>query len=260
MHTENGSRYNMVSNDTIEFFNDQQRFDWAAVPDLPSGNTNDQYQWIMHRSGIPWLPLMIDIPYKEMLAEARALESLFVTHRNYGADLNQGWRSLCMHGLEWNKTLHFNNYDEYRHLGHDQEHLIPYKWCSEVADRCPVTKNFFENTFPYRKYTRIRFMWLDPGAVIEIHRDNNTPMLYPVNIALNNPDGCRFRMKSRGDVPFVDSGRACLVDVSNLHSVWNNSDTPRIHIIVHGVAGPGFQPLVVNSFRHSVTNNQQHHD
>ena len=103
-------------------------------------------------------------------------------------------------------------------------------------------------------------MWLDPGAVIEIHRDNNTPMLYPVNIALNNPDGCRFRMKNRGDVPFVDSGRACLVDVSNLHSVWNNSDTPRIHIIVHGVAGPGFQPLVVNSFKHSVINNQQHHD
>ena len=53
------------------------------------------------------------------------------------------------------------------------------------------------------------------------------------NISLNNPTGCGFMMKGHGLIPFEDEGSAFLVDNSYEHCVWNNSDTPRIHMIIH---------------------------
>jgi hypothetical protein len=244
----------MISQEIVDFFNDQispEKFDWSAVK-MPADLTGkyQQFDWIMRESGIPWLKLDIDIPYKEMLNEALALKDMFVAHRDYGQGSNDGWRSLCIHGLAWDRTLYFNNYEEYKHLTAEQEHQVPHQWCPEVADRCPVTVDFFKNKFPYSRYSRLRFMWLDPGATIEIHRDSQTRMLYPVNISLNNPEGCKFRMKNCGDIPFIDQGSAYAIDVSNFHSVWNNSDTPRIHIIAHGYWGNdgAYQDLVVDSF------------
>lgn len=242
----------MTSQTIIDFFDqtkDLHSFDWRSVR-MPSAKQNvvDQFNWIMHESGIPWLKLDIEIPYQIMLDEAMSLAPMFVSHRDYGQGANPGWRSLCLHGLAWDRTLYFNNYPEYQHLSSDQEHLINYQWCPEVTSRCPVTVDFFKRVFPYDQYTRLRFMWLDPGASIEVHRDNLNKMLYPVNVALNNPPGCRFKMKDCGEVPLRKGGDACALDISNWHSVWNDSSIPRIHVIVHGRWGVGYQELIVRSF------------
>jgi hypothetical protein len=57
-------------------------------------------------------------------------------------------------------------------------------------------------------------------------------------------------MDGKGYVPFKDGGSACLVDIGNLHSVWNNSDTPRIHMIAHAQWKPAeFTRIVIDSLR-----------
>ena len=78
-------------------------------------------------------------------------------------------------------------------------------------------------------------MLLDPGGYILPHQDrqDHEKRLSVCNISLNNPEGCNFALKDKGRVPFKNEGSAFLMDVSNVHSVWNCSDKPRIHIIIH---------------------------
>ena len=76
------------------------------------------------------------------------------------------------------------------------------------------------------------------------------PLLYAVNMSLNNPDGCRFRMKDKGDIPYSNEGSTFMIDTSNIHSVYNNSNIDRIHIIVHGLYSGPFAKLVDSSFSH----------
>lgn len=40
-------------------------------------------------------------------------------------------------------------------------------------------------------------------------------------------------MEGMGPIPFDDKGSAMLVDISNKHAVYNPTDTPRIHMIIH---------------------------
>ena len=91
-------------------------------------------------------------------------------------------------------------------------------------------------------------MKLAPGGFINPHVDMKKPLLYAINIALNNPTGCNFRMLNKGNVPFQIE-RACAVDTSNKHSVWNNSNETRYHIIVHGKYGAEYKDFMLNSFK-----------
>ena len=52
--------------------------------------------WATWESKYPWLKLMIDAPFKEMLEEAKNIKHLFVEHRT---DYSQGWKSVCIHGI-----------------------------------------------------------------------------------------------------------------------------------------------------------------
>lgn len=96
-------------------------------------------------------------------------------------------------------------------------------------------------------------MLLEGGASIPLHRDQQSKSLGPVNLALNNPDGCTFDMPDIGEVPFA-AGRAFLIDISNPHTVINRSPEDRYHLIVHGLwnANSGFaQELLEAAFRHT---------
>jgi hypothetical protein len=76
-------------------------------------------------------------------------------------------------------------------------------------------------------------MLLEPGGYILPHHDYDEPRLTAVNIAINNPRGCEFRMMNHGVIPF-STGRAIMLDLSHDHWVINASDQPRLHIIFHG--------------------------
>jgi hypothetical protein len=75
-------------------------------------------------------------------------------------------------------------------------------------------------------------MLLEPGGFIVLHRDREYTKLSEVNIAVTNPNGCVFRFKNHGTVPFKP-GQTNLMDISYEHFVVNNSTEPRLHIIVH---------------------------
>ena len=78
-------------------------------------------------------------------------------------------------------------------------------------------------------------MLLEPGGYILPHQDRSDEekRLSVCNISLNNPENCNFIFKDHGIVPFEDQGSAFLMDISNVHAVYNDSDTPRIHMIIH---------------------------
>ena len=63
---------------------------------------------------------------------------------------------------------------------------------------CPITTKFFKEVFPYKTYYRLRFMLLEPQGYITPHIDADINKLSPINIALNNPNGCNFKMKEIG--------------------------------------------------------------
>lgn len=188
------------------------------------GETNI-YDWLCKHTNIPYLKIDLDIPYKEIYNEALAIQDQFVVHRESEGDGT--WKSLCIHGIDSHYTNDWKYYDEFKD-GPEPE----YKWTS-VSEQCPVTTKFFKEVFPYKNYQRLRFMWVEPGGYILPHQDLQERHFAPVNVSIYNPEGCEFRYKNWGSVPFTN-GSAFLVDVGQVHSVWNRSNEPRLHIIAHG--------------------------
>jgi hypothetical protein len=184
-------------------------------------------KWTITESGWPWFKLsaLDDQPWKEMHAEAEALIDHFHDHR---LDYGKGWKSLTIHGLN-EDTQSLNQYGENR-----VETLKQLDW-TWVANKCPITKKFLTDVWPAEFLNRVRFMLVEPGGYILPHQDrpNDQKRLSVCNISLNNPEGCEFVMKGQGTVPFDNNGSAFLMDISNVHSVWNRSDKPRIHMIIH---------------------------
>jgi hypothetical protein len=186
----------------------------------------------------PYLPLLIDGPWKEMLKEARAVDDMFVTHRRHSSE---GWTSLCIHGYGATKTDADELYPE--HAG--QKH----SW-TEVADLCPITAEYFKNEFPYGCYQRLRFMRLRPGGYIIPHIDADDWQLAAVNVSLNHPKDCNLVVEGVGAVPFKDSGGAIAFNTSYNHCVWNRGTETRYHILVHGgEADEYWNNVIPNSLR-----------
>ena len=184
-------------------------------------------KWTIMESGWPWFRLssLDDQPWKEMYTEAEALIDHFKPHRE---DYGYGWQSLTLHGLN-EDTQSLNQYGDNRR---DTLNQLDWTW---VADRCPVTKKFLTDVWPAEYLNRVRFMLLEPGGYILPHQDrpDDQKRLSVCNISLNMPSGCEMVMKGQGTVPFDDAGSAMLMDISNKHAVWNRSNKPRIHMIIH---------------------------
>lgn len=184
-------------------------------------------QEILRESLLPYLPLKgIPVPWREMLEEAKRLESVALSHRSR-LEEHKGWKSLVLHGIS---SVHTQHADQY---GMDPEDPSIYRW-TDIADLCPVTKAFFQTRFHYEEFQRVRFMYLEAGGYILPHVDEESRYyLGPTNIALNNPEGCRFVMENVGEVPFR-AGDANKLALIHRHAVYNESSETRIHIIVHG--------------------------
>jgi Aspartyl/Asparaginyl beta-hydroxylase len=217
----------------IEFTNK-----WRShQPTFYSEDPNDSKK-ISESVGYLPLDLGYDIPYQEMLEEARSIREHFVIHR--GQENHSGWRSICIHGLGHTHTLGHKDY------GYNSTELAPYRW-TDICDRCPVTYNFFKNVLEYESYERIRFMLLEPGGYIVPHIDVPFKYLGPLNMALNEPTGCEFVMENWGKIPFPP-GAVNILAIGHLHAVWNNSNEDRYHIIVHGIKTPVWQQRIIDSY------------
>jgi hypothetical protein len=209
-----------------------QQFNPGNLPTDPS------FDWIQKSSDLPWLQLDISIPTETILNEIMNIKDLLVSHRDDYADHN-GWESFCIHG---------RGYD----LTREDEHYVDapdYHWTKEASDLMPETVSYFKNIWPGHKYRRIRVMRLKPGGYISIHSDTSIQGLQPINIAITQPKNCFFIMEKHGCVPF-EPGKAFWLDISVRHTVFNDSDQDRWHLIVHqSIEHPEFQNLVVKSYK-----------
>jgi hypothetical protein len=223
-----------VSNEIKDFFNKNRR---KKAPLAKKIFPLDEKGSVNPQPPIPWYPLYLpQFPRKKILNEARAIKHLFVEHRpNEG---NKGWKSICIHGLSSHQTQAVND---------DQSKN--YQW-TEIAKLCPVTYQYFTQTFPAIKYERLRFMLVEPGGYIAPHVDKMDRGLGPLAICLNSPRGCDYVLEGVGRLPLKE-GWGALVDISYKHSVWNQSNKDRFHILVEKDCGERFsqyQQLFVKTY------------
>jgi hypothetical protein len=175
-----------------------------------------------------YYPIKFNFDTDLLLKECQSVDHLYFNHRSqdkkkgYGHD---GWQSLTLHGLDKHKTEHFTKY------GFNNLEEANYHW-TDAADLVPNLTSFLKS-LPYKLFDRVRIMRLAPGGYVMPHTDGPGRIFSPLNIAINNPNGCEFVFKDRGIVPFV-AGTGVVIDVAREHIVINDSDEPRYHIIVHG--------------------------
>ena len=149
----------------------------------------DSIDKLYKAKNIPFLPIagFENAKWEKMLKEAKSLSDQYVTHRAKESD---GWQSLCIHGLSSVHTDHHSRY------GFPDRNNAPYKW-TDISNFCPTITRFFKKSFGYNLYDRIRIMKLRPGGYIDLHQDVfdlDEARLGPINIALNNPEDCKFYM------------------------------------------------------------------
>jgi hypothetical protein len=200
--------------------------------DLPS----EDYDWICNSSGLPWLELAIPVPVNTIHQEIKNIEHLLVDHRDEQGE-HSGWKSFCIHGKSFDSTREDSHYDN------DTEH----HFTNQALTLMPNTVTFFKNNFPAAEYRRVRVMLLEPGGYITVHKDDKSNRLSPVNIAITQPSDCHFVMDKHGEIPFCP-GKSFMLDVGNLHTVVNNSNKPRYHLIVHSKPNQKFKQMVVTQY------------
>jgi hypothetical protein len=173
----------------------------------------------------PFLQIDFKSDFEKMHQECIMNDHLFVGHRQKDKHLSyshEGWSALTLHGIRPDATEH---YDQYGLTEPD------YNW-TEVCKQFPTCVEFLKK-LGYKNYDRVRIMRLAPGGYIMPHSDGDGRIFGPLNIAINNPEGCNFYFRDWGKVPFKQ-GRGFFLDIGNVHAVYNDSDEPRYHFIVHG--------------------------
>jgi hypothetical protein len=182
------------------------------------------------------LDVPVPVPVAAIAKEIQAIRHLLVDHRDdYGE--HEGWRSFCVHGRAYDATREDSYYTDTRIK----------TWTMEAEIFMPETVQYFQS-WPIDRFHRIRVMELAPGGIISLHQDESKPSaLGPINIAITQPTGCDFCMEHYGVVPFK-VGTSMLLNVSNLHTVINNSEEYRYHIIVHYEPTNLFDSILLTSY------------
>jgi hypothetical protein len=172
-----------------------------------------------------YLKLDIELPYKEMCAEAFALLDKFTPHRSDDY-VHDGWESLTIHGLGWDKHEGYKAYGYAK--GKDASDDM--HW-TEIADLCPVTTKWLKEVFPCNDYGRVRFMLLKAGGHISMHNDSSLKLIENINVALNNPKGCEW-LWGDGEKLIMEPGGVYAMNLHYHHMLVNDSNEDRMHMII----------------------------
>lgn len=189
-------------------------------------NSNDYVNWIRTQTGLPWLMLDFKCPWKDILPEIERMTE-WIPYRN---ESGNNWSSLALHGIDgdYKKVYHTDN-------------NVKYDWTS-IAEQCPVTKDFLQNNVGIKSHERTRFMKIEPGGSIFLHHDRddeNGPLTRDImrlgilHFAIQHPKGCDFTMPCWGNIPIKNGSTWFFSNVWE-HTVVNNGDKPRYHIICNG--------------------------
>ena len=197
---------------------------------------------IKNNTNVPWVAVPeIPVPWKDIHKEAMHLleTECFSLHRSNGSG---GWLSLCIHGMS---SVHTNCPEDYDLPDSAEEDLSGW---TDIAKFCPKTVQWMKDEMLYDKFTRVRFMCVLPGGWIMPHRDTDRLAgLGATNVAINNPDECALVMEEYGTMPFTP-GSVFKINTGHVHSVWNRSDEPRIHMIFDGESSDKFNTKVIENY------------
>lgn len=183
------------------------------------------------RSDIPWLELDIPFDIDAWKMQAKEAESHYISYReSYGF----GWSGCCLHGLDTDKIYTADNYGY-------EEYNAPYSY-TDLSYRCPAITDFWKHIFPAERYTRIRFMKLNPWGSINFHSDGSMPedidpltSILPINIAISHPANCQMLVEDK-IVPWSE-GKIFMINIGKSHAVFNRSSKPRVHMIANIILG-----------------------
>lgn len=217
----------------------QEVTDFYRMNDECIPPTHDNFRDSKNDPECCYYRIKFDFDAELLLQECQSVDDLYVSHRQkdgkatgYG---HYGWQSLTLHGIDKHKTEHYTQY------GFESLEAADYHW-TDACERVPNLTQFLKS-LPYTVFDRVRIMRLAPGGYIMPHSDNKYQRAFsPLNIAINNPDGCSFIMRDGGIMPFV-AGTGLVLDVGREHSVMNDSNEVRYHIIVHGHYAKEFYTL-----------------
>jgi hypothetical protein len=170
-----------------------------------------------------YLKLNLPIPHELIYQEARALRDKFIDYRSKDAT---GWHSLPIVGKSATEANSWQSYYS------SAKEAAPNMKFTDIADLCPVTTHWLKNVYPSNSFARVRFMLLEAGGVINFHKDTDHSVLGAINIALNNPTGCKWHWRDGSSFEF-EPGGAYAMNISYEHSIRNDSDEDRYHMIVH---------------------------
>ena len=177
---------------------------------------------IKRNSILPWVELKnLKVPFKKIYEEYLKAENVkFYDHRK--ESLNKGWCAHTLYGFGEDKTL---GYLHYRRI---QERR---KWSSSIKYFPEIYK--FVKMLPYMKLYEVRLLLLKSKGYISPHIDLPLMCLDPLNIAIHFPKKCFFKFTKFGYIPFSD-GKSFVLNIGYEHSVWNESEEPRLHLVING--------------------------
>lgn len=188
--------------------------------------TDDESRWY-YQTAAKSIKLDLSIPHEMMLKEAIRLRERFIPYRT-GDYAHKGWYSLPLYALGDDRPECWTAFSEY---SSGRQASPFYKW-TKHADECPITVEWLTNVFPSQKYGRVRFMLLEAGGFIASHNDQEESVVEPINIALSNHPDCIWKWGD-GEILNFRPGDIRAMNISYHHSVENNSNEDRYHIIIH---------------------------
>lgn len=231
-----------VSDDTRDFFDIYENI----VPDFQGHDDvealmreveqEDNLDAIMDNTLMPWIPIDIPVPHKEIFEEANHLlyTSCFTAHRPNSS----GWLSLAIYGMS---SVHTNVPEDYGLPDSAERDLSDW---TDIAKFCPRTVEWMRDEMLYDRFTRVRFMAVLPGGWLAPHTDRSRIHgVGATNVAINTPEGCAMVVRDWGIAPQAD-GTMIKLNTGYEHAVWNRSNEPRIHMIFDGDTSDAFKKKV----------------
>jgi hypothetical protein len=74
-------------------------------------------------------------------------------------------------------------------------------------------------------------MLLRAGGRIALHSDSSIKLIENINVALNNPEGCKW-IWGDGEEIIMESGGVYAMNLHYYHSVVNEGNEDRMHMII----------------------------
>ena len=117
---------------------------------------------------------------------------------------------------------------------------------SEILSRCPYFREVIDS-FQCEK-TSVRLMEMGPGSTIKLHKDRGTSFeggTARIHVPIMTAPAVLFTVEDE-DVHF-SVGNAWYLNASCLHGVRNESDIPRIHLMLDCVVNPWLEKIFLDS-------------